>query len=79
MLKQEDLYIGRRVAYKELSGILDTYIILNDTEGYSSNMSGTIAHISKNRTREMTKEILNGGLCIYNNSMDADEDVTYDE
>lgn len=43
MLKQEDLYIGRRAAYKELRGILDTYIILKDTEGYSSNMSGTIA------------------------------------
>lgn len=79
MLKQEDLYIGRRVAYKELRGILDTYIILKDTEGYSSNMSGTITYISKDRTREMTKEILTGGLCIYNNSMDEDEDVTYDE
>lgn len=79
MLKPEDLYIGRRVAYKELRDILDTYIILKDTEGYSSNMSGTIAYISKDKTREMTKKILNGGLCIYNNSMDEDEDVTYDE
>lgn len=82
-LKREDLRIGSRVTYDQLRDILDLYIILEDTDGYIPNLSGTIAYVTKEKD-DKSDEILFGGnhnkcRCIFNSSLDLDEDVSYDE
>lgn len=79
-LRREDLYVGRRVAYDELRDILDTYIVLKDTEGFIPNLYGTIEYITNERNKHMTGLVTSGECrCIFNDSMDLDEDISYDE
>lgn len=75
----EDLYVGRRVTYEELRDITDVYIILSNASGSLNKLEGDIAYVTEERDEHSTELILSGCRCIYNDSLDMDEDVTYDE
>lgn len=71
----EDLYVGRRVTYEELRDITDVYIILSNASGRLNKLAGDIAYVTEERDAHSTELILSGCRCIYNDSLDMDEDA----
>lgn len=58
--KLEELKVGMRVTVKELSDVLDTYIILINIESLGfDNVIGDIAYIGKELTPESTRIVMN--------------------
>lgn len=79
--KLEDLKIGMRVTILELSEIYDTYIILINTESLGINdLKGDIAYIGKELTPESTRIVMSHKTFgVYNDSMEVEGDVSYDD
>ena len=78
-LKLEDLSIGMTVRDIDLRSILDTYIILANTELVNKEyFVGVITYIGTELTKESTRILLSNSksYCVYNNSYDLDEDDT---
>jgi len=79
--KLSDLKIGMQVEKDQLSDILDTYIILTDVTNIRNDLAGKIGFIGKELTEEIAK-LRNPKTpitCVYNNSTEIGDDVTYDE
>ena len=75
MLKLEDIKVGMRVDYKDLSEIYDTLIILTDFNGDV----GTIVYIGDEDTEESYNVYMQlKEICTVYNSLD-DEETSWDE
>lgn len=80
-LALSDLKLGMKVRKSELSKILDMYIILTDVCSIEQDLVGKIGFIGREITEEAAK-LRNPQIpitCIYNNSTEIGDDVTYDE
>ena len=77
----QELRLGMQVKKSQLSDILDTYIILTDVSSIGQDLVGRIGFIGKEITEEVTKlrSPKVAITCIYNNSTEMGDDVTYDE
>ena len=76
-----ELKVGMQVRKSQLSEIVDVYIVLTDVKSVNNDLDGKIGFIGKEITEEMTK-LRNPQIpitCIYNNSTEIGDDVTYDE
>lgn len=80
--KLEDLKLGMRVESDNLSEIKDTHIILTEAQYISGiNMSGKISFIGQELTDE-ARDLYKPGVSIYdvyNDSLEEDEELEYDE
>lgn len=76
-----DLRYGMQVKKSQLSEILDTYIVLTNVYSTGNDLVGNVGFIGKEITEEVAK-LRNPDIpitCIYNNSAEIGENVTYDE
>lgn len=76
-----ELKVGMQVRKSQLSEIVDVYIVLTDVKSVNNDLDGKIGFIGKEITEEITK-LRNPKIpitCIYNNSTEIGDDVTYDE
>lgn len=70
-----------QVKKSQLSEILDTYIVLTNVHSIGSDLIGIVGFIGKEITEEVAK-LRNPQIpitCIYNNSTEIGDDVTYDD
>lgn len=72
-LKLEDLKVGMKVAVSDLSSIVDTYILLKNTEVEDGEVTGIIDSILYSQSKTAQEKISLGEVCcVYN-------DIYYEE
>ena len=77
----QDLKYGMQVKKSQLSEILDTYIILTNVRCAGNDLVGIVGFIGKEITEEAAR-LRNPSIpitCVYNNSTEIGDDVTYDD
>lgn len=80
--KLEDLKIGMVVSVEQLSEIYDTWIMLIQPESSNYGLTdGIVSFIGNEPTTESDKLFSHGNVVIpvFNDSLEADNDVYYDE
>lgn len=78
----EDLKLGMVVSVEQLSEIYDTWIMLVQPEGSNYGFTeGIVSFIGKEPTTESDKLFGHGNVVIpvFNDSLEADEDIYYEE
>lgn len=78
-LKLEDLKLGMEVQPEQLSEIYDTWILIEETNVGAK--TGIIKWIGKTPNKESQKILESGKVigCIFNDSIELDGDVFFDE
>lgn len=74
-LKLEDLKVGMWVTVSDLSNIVDTYILLKDTEIKDGEVIGVIDSILCSPSTDAQEKISSGEVyCVYNDKIDVEGD-----
>lgn len=80
--KLEDLRLGMVVSVEQLNEIYDTWIMLVQPKGSNYELTeGIVSFIGKEPTAESDKLFNQGNVVIpvFNDSLEAEEDIYYEE
>ncbi len=79
-LKLEDLKIGMKVSVSDLNSISNTYILLRETEVKEGEVLGLIDSILFSPTKDAQEKVSSGKVyCVYNDKIDVEGDIYYEE
>lgn len=80
LLKESDLKPGMLVSEQQLKDILDTIIVIKDYFREKGELKGKYVYHTKEPNEISNNYLIRGGYrCIYNDSEDLDDDISYDE